>query len=106
MIVKLTNYRKIVNYKKFEFIILKYYFCKKNMKYLFYFIVLLFVYFALIPLNSCTKDCKYCKSVTTDSLGNVIQEGQLNEYCDEALEEKENQEPVTVGDLTTKWVCE
>ncbi len=73
------------------------------MKYLF---VLLFSSFALISMNSCTKDCKDCKSVTTDTQGNVIQEGSSSQYCDDALDNKENEEPVTVGDQTTKWVCE
>ena len=73
------------------------------MKYLF---ILLFASFALISMSSCTKDCKDCKSVTTDAQGNVIQEGSTSQYCDDALDDKENQEPVTVGDNTTKWVCE
>lgn len=73
------------------------------MKYLF---LLLFASFALISMSSCTKDCKECKSVTTDAQGNVIQEGSSSQYCDEALDNKENEQPVTVGDQTTKWVCE
>jgi len=72
------------------------------MKKLFYFFIV-YIYFTLA---SCTKDCKYCKSVTTDANGNLIQEGTAKEYCDEELEKKENEEPSTVGDQTTKWVCE
>jgi len=70
------------------------------MKYLF---ILLFASFAFI---SCTKDCKDCKAVTTDSQGNVVSEGTSNNYCDEDLDKKENEEPVVVDDNTTKWVCE
>jgi len=70
------------------------------MKYLF---LILFIAFAV---SSCTKDCKECKTVTTDSQGNVVQTGSSNEYCDEDLDNKENEEPVVVGDNTTKWVCE
>ncbi|NSW45497.1 MAG: hypothetical protein HPY79_06770 [Bacteroidales bacterium] len=70
------------------------------MKYLF---VILFITFAF---SSCTKDCKECKTVTTDAQGNVVQTSSSNEYCDEDLEKKENEEPVVVGDNTTKWVCE
>jgi len=66
-------------------------------------ILLTFFIFALI---SCQKDCKDCKSVTTDQNGNVIQEGTAKEYCDQDLEQKENEPPVTIGDQTTKWVCE
>ncbi len=61
---------------------------------------------ALFALVSCQKDCKDCKSVTTDQNGNIIQEGTAKEYCDEELEQKEQEEPSTVGDQTTKWVCE
>lgn len=69
-----------------------------------YLLILLFAPF--IFTTSCKKDCKQCKSVTTDSQGNVIQTGQENEYCDEELDKKENEPPVTIGDQTTKWVCE
>jgi len=70
------------------------------MKYLF------LILFASLALLSCKKDCKNCKTVTTDSQGNVVQTGSTNEYCDEELDKKENEEPVVVGDNTTKWVCE
>ncbi len=62
--------------------------------------------FTLFLFSACQKDCKDCKSVTTDANGNVIQEGQAKEYCDTDLESKENEPPVTIGDQTTKWVCE
>lgn len=70
------------------------------MKYLF---VLLFASFTFI---SCQKDCKDCKAVTTDDQGNVVNTSSSNEYCDEDLDKKENEEPVVVGNNTTKWVCE
>ncbi|MCX7862955.1 MAG: hypothetical protein N2449_08165 [Bacteroidales bacterium] len=67
---------------------------------------LLLFLFIIFVISACQKDCKDCKSVTTDANGNVIQEGQANEYCDADLEQKENEPPVTIGDQTTKWVCE
>lgn len=59
-------------------------------------------------LFSCEPDeeCKNCRAVTTDANGNIISETSAAEYCGEALETKENAEPVIVGDETTKWVCE
>lgn len=56
---------------------------------------------------SCQKECKTCKSVTRDvNTGNIIQQGNPSEYCDEDLEKIEKEEPVTVGDQQTKWECE
>jgi hypothetical protein len=56
--------------------------------------------------TACQKDCKSCHSVKTDSSGTVIDTGSSSDYCDTALDEKESEEPVTVGGYTTKWVCE
>ncbi len=67
---------------------------------------LLLILFSAFFLYSCQEDCKDCKSVTTDATGDVIQEGTTKEYCDQDLEQKENEPPVTIGDQTTKWVCE
>lgn len=55
---------------------------------------------------SCTEECKNCKTQTKDTSGNIVQEGTSTEYCDEALEAKENEEPVTDGSTTTAWYCE
>lgn len=66
----------------------------------------IFLFFSIFVFYSCQEDCKDCKSVTTDNNGNVIQEGTPKEYCDQDLEQKENDPPVTIGDQTTKWVCE
>ena len=59
-------------------------------------------------LFSCAldEDCKNCRAVTTDANGDIISETSAAEYCGDALELKENEESVTVGDETTKWVCE
>lgn len=63
--------------------------------------------FAIFVAISCTKDCKNCKSVTTDNTsGSVVQEGSSSEYCDTDLDDKENAEPVNDGSTTTKWVCQ
>lgn len=62
--------------------------------------------FLTIVSVSCTEECKNCKTVTKDTAGNIIQEGTSSEYCDEALEAKENEEPATDGSTTTAWYCE
>jgi len=63
--------------------------------------------FAIFITTSCTKDCKKCRYVKTNDVnGNVVDEGSSSEYCDTQLDEKENETPSTVGDYTTKWVCE
>ena len=57
--------------------------------------------------TSCTKDCKNCKTVTTNNAdGTLIQSGSETEYCDTDLDSKENEAPVNDGSTTTKWVCE
>ncbi len=68
------------------------------------FIVALFAIFVII---SCKKDCKKCKSVTTNNADHsVIQEGTSSEYCDTQLDDKQNEAAVTDSSTTTKWVCE
>lgn len=62
--------------------------------------------FAAFVMSSCTEDCKNCKTQTKDGSGNIVQEGTASEYCDEALEAKEAEEPVTDGSTTTSWYCE
>jgi len=62
---------------------------------------------AVFVITSCTKDCKMCKSVKIDNITqSTIDEGASSEYCDAALDEKENDEPYNDGSTTTKWVCE
>jgi len=51
------------------------------------------------------EDCKTCKQQTwTD--GSLTYEGPGIIYCGDKLEEKENSEPVTIGNVTTLWYCE
>jgi hypothetical protein len=70
-------------------------------------IFILLISILLFTLLACKKDCKNCHSVTTDNnTGKVIQEGEVKEYCGDELDKKENEPPSTVGDQTTKWVCE
>lgn len=58
-------------------------------------------------LSSCTEECKNCKTVTTDSTsGSVVSEGTSSEYCEEELDAVENEAPATVGNNTSRWVCE
>ena len=71
---------------------------------------LLFILGALMTvcLTSCVPDetCKKCRAVTSDKNGTVLSETTPSEYCGDGLTEKENAAPVTIGDETTKWVCE
>jgi hypothetical protein len=68
---------------------------------------LVILFFLSVAFYACTKDCKDCKSVTINNPNDsIIQEGSTNKYCDTDLDKKESEEPVTVGNLTTKWVCQ
>jgi hypothetical protein len=56
--------------------------------------------------DSCSKDstCKKCK-INTYVNGTLTSEGEAVEYCGSELDKIEAKEPVTVGDETTKYVC-
>ncbi len=70
-------------------------------------IISLSVLFTAFIWTACQKDCKNCHAQTTNnSDGSVVQEGTSSEYCDTALDDKENAEPVNDGSTTTKWICE
>ena len=70
-------------------------------------IIALSVFVIAFVFNACKKDCKSCKSVTTDNVsGSVQQTGSSAQYCNTDLDSKENAEPVNDGSTTTKWVCE
>lgn len=57
--------------------------------------------------TSCTAltDCKFCKTVTTDSSNGQVTEGYETEYCGASLIAIEAQTPVTSGTQTTKYQC-
>jgi hypothetical protein len=57
--------------------------------------------------TSCTalSDCKFCKTVMTDSSNGDVTEGGETEYCGAALIAIEAKAPVTTGTLTTKYQC-
>jgi hypothetical protein len=63
--------------------------------------------FVLVALSftSCQKNCKVCQQNTYDSGGNTLTTGSETEYCDVALITIEATKDVTVGGVTTKWVC-
>jgi len=71
----------------------------------FSFILIAFLFVSAITV-SCTEDCKNCKTRTTNNSTSQVTDGTATEYCDEDLETVENEEPTTVGDNTTVWVCE
>jgi hypothetical protein len=51
------------------------------------------------------SDCKFCKTVATDSSDGSVNEGSETEYCGAALIAIEAKSPVTVGHVTTTWQC-
>jgi hypothetical protein len=63
-----------------------------------------FVFFA-VAFNSCTNSCKVCQQNTYNSSGTLLTSGSETEYCDAALLRIESTPDVTVGGVTTKWVC-
>lgn len=66
---------------------------------------LLFVFGAgLLPSCDILEECGTCKLITDDGSGNVT-EGTPLPVCGEALAEKQDQLPVTVGNTTTYWEC-
>ena len=71
-------------------------------------IILSVVFIGAIVMSSCEEDdCKMCREVTYNSDGTVFEDNNTpEEYCETELDEIEDQEPVTIGDLTTRWVCE
>jgi len=70
-------------------------------------IISVLAFSTLVFVTSCTKDCKKCKTVTSDNTsGAQLSEGSSSEYCDTDLDNKESAEPVNDGSTTTKWVCQ
>jgi|OpeIllAssembly_1097287.scaffolds.fasta_scaffold606910_2 hypothetical protein len=74
------------------------------MKKFFRRLAMLLFFTALIPSCDLLEDCKTCKLKTDDN--GTITYGSGIETCGDALAEREAEEPVTVGNVTTSWVCE
>lgn len=51
------------------------------------------------------QDCKFCKTVTTDSATGDVTDGFETEYCGAALLAIQAKGKTTVGTMTTEWVC-
>ncbi len=68
-------------------------------------------YFAGLALmawsfTSCeTMSCKVCRQNTYNSSGDLLTEGSETQYCGAELIGIETTKDVTVGGITTKWVC-
>lgn len=64
------------------------------------------IFVAGLFFQSCElEDCANCKQIKTDTDGiETILETVT--ACDDELTELENEPPVTIGGVTTKWVCE
>ena len=58
----------------------------------------------LFPACDLIEECGKCIFVTDDGSGNVT-EGTPVPLCGEALKEREDQLPITVGSTTTYWEC-
>jgi hypothetical protein len=61
--------------------------------------------FVALSFTSCQKNCKVCAQNSYDSGGNLLTAGSETEYCDASLLGIEAVSDVTVGGVTTKWVC-
>jgi hypothetical protein len=63
--------------------------------------------FVLLTLSfsSCENNCKVCQQNTYNSGGSLITAGSESEYCGTDLIGIEATKDVTVGGITTKWVC-
>jgi len=61
--------------------------------------------FVTVSFTSCTKNCKVCQQNTYNSGGTLLTSGTDQEYCDVELLGIENTKDVTIGGVTTKWVC-
>ena len=58
----------------------------------------------LLPACDLLEECGTCKLITDDGSGNIT-EGTPLPLCGDALAEREDQAPVTVGNTTTYWEC-
>lgn len=63
--------------------------------------------FMVSSFNSCglIKNCKICQQNTYNSSNVLITAGSETEYCDAELVTIQATKDVTVGGITTKWVC-
>ena len=61
--------------------------------------------FITLSFTTCTKNCKVCQQNTYNSGGTLLTAGSETEYCDASLVAIEATKDVTVGGITTKWVC-
>jgi hypothetical protein len=59
----------------------------------------------VLSFSSCEKTCKVCQENTYDANNKLITQGNDTEYCGVDLIAIEAKTSVTVGSVTTKWVC-
>ena len=70
---------------------------------LFFAAIILFV-IGMLPACELIEECGTCVLVTVDSDGNETETAPVP-YCGDALTEKKNSSPVTLGGITTFWDC-
>jgi len=73
------------------------------MKKILYRVAVIFLFFSLIPACDQLGDCKNCHKVTDDN--GVVTYGNDILTCGSQLTDRENSDPVTIGNTTTYWEC-
>ena len=58
----------------------------------------------LLPACDIIEECGTCELVTEDADGNKTYSAPLP-FCGDALTDRENEPPVTIGGITTYWNC-
>jgi hypothetical protein len=71
---------------------------------LYYATGLILIAFAFTSCDA-IKNCKICQQNTYNSSGTLLTAGSETEYCDASLVRIEATPDVTVGGVTSKWVC-
>jgi hypothetical protein len=60
--------------------------------------------FSILPSCDLLEECGTCELVTIDADGNTTS-GTPLPYCGDALADKKNSSPQTIGGVTTYWDC-
>jgi len=66
--------------------------------------VLFVLILGMLPACDLLEECGNCKLITEEGDG-TITEGAALPLCGDALTERQEQQPVTVGTTTTYWEC-
>jgi hypothetical protein len=61
---------------------------------------------AILPACNLVEECGTCELVTEYSDGTPTEYGTPLPFCGDALKDKEDASPVTIGGITTYWNCD